>query len=391
MNIGIHIETNLLSCLFCLLLYDQQRRHKVFDFLGTTTFNSLLWACILVMSLDSISWFMMADILPHADHHLMLVQSFYYFVQSILPMYFMAYCYNTSGRRVHPVSWPIIYAAIAFTAFVLIQNYTTGFAFYVENNSVHRNDDFWMAIIAPLLYITTAMVLCTIFFVRNLKSTDEKRKISFHMFVCVGISFIGAICCSLVDYVSPWHIFVAALVYLYMRLHGYRERNLDILAYTDSLTGLKNHAMYTILKNNMDQRIRTERSLRFAVAVMDVNLLKKTNDLYGHQIGNELIINASRLICSTFQHSPVCRIGGDEFVAILEGSDYERCEELCQQFRNTVANATFVCENQEYPLSVAIGIATYSAKEHHSFEELFHLADERMYENKSLISQRRTK
>lgn len=390
MNVGIHLETNILSCLFCWLLYDQQRRHKVFDFLGSTAFNSLLAACIFIMVLDSTTWLMMANIIPHTDQHLLFVQSIYYFVQALIPMYFMMYCYNTSGHKVHPFVEFVAYIAAFFTLLVLISNYTYGFAFYVENNNIYRNHGFITAILAPMLYITTSMVLCTIFMLRNRKGSDEKRNISFHMFVCIGISFVGAIVCSFVEFVSPWHIFIAALIYLYMRLHGYREHHLDVLAYTDSLTGLKNHAMYSVLKENMDKRIRTNDNLHFAVAVMDVNYLKQVNDVCGHRAGDDLLKSASRIICHTFDHSPVCRIGGDEFVAILEGSDYENREALRAQFEESMQSATFFSENRELPLSIALGICQFSPKKHYSFEEVFHEADEAMYQNKAAIKAART-
>lgn len=390
MNVGIHLETNILSCLFCWLLYDQQRRHKVFDFLGSTAFNSLLAACIFIMALDSVTWLMMANIIPHTDPHLLFVQSIYYFVQALIPMHFMIYCYNTSGRKIHPISYPIIYLAVIFTLLVLISNYTYGFAFYIENNNVYRGDRFILAILAPMLYVTASLVICTVFMLRNRKGSEEKRNISFHMFVCISITFVGAVICSFVDFVSPWHVFVAALIYLYMRLHGYRERNLDILAYTDSLTGLKNHAMYSVLKENMDKRIRTNTNLHFAVAVMDVNYLKQVNDAYGHRAGDDLLVSASQMICRVFDHSPVCRIGGDEFVAILEGSDYENREALRTQFEDAMQSATFLSGNRELPLSIALGICQFSQKKHHSFEEVFHEADEAMYQNKAAIKASRT-
>ena len=59
----------------------------------------------------------------------------------------------------------------------------------------------------------------------------------------------------------------------------------------------------------------------FAVAVCDVNGLKAINDTLGHQAGDKLIREASMLICNTFKHSPVYRVGGDEFVVILIGQD----------------------------------------------------------------------
>ena len=301
----------------------------------------------------------------------------------------LIYCYNTSGRKIHKYSYPLVYLAAIITIVVLVNNYFHGFAFYVSGNTILRGDDYWMAIAGPMLYIAASLVLCFIFFVRNRKATEEKRNISLHMLVAIGITSLGALACAFVSFVSPWYTFVAAMVYLYMRLHGYRERNLDILAYTDSLTGLKNHAMYSVIKENMDKRIRTEQNLRFAVAVMDVNFLKQINDACGHRAGDDLLINASRRICNTFDHSPVCRIGGDEFVAILEGYDYDNRESLRVQFEETMLTATFVSEGRECPLSIAIGIRDFSEKQHKSFEEVFHGADEAMYENKDFVKKQR--
>jgi GGDEF domain-containing protein len=53
--------------------------------------------------------------------------------------------------------------------------------------------------------------------------------------------------------------------------------------------------------------------------MFDLNDLKHINDRYGHERGDEYIVNCCRLICQVFKHSPVFRIGGDEFVALLRG------------------------------------------------------------------------
>ena len=75
------------------------------------------------------------------------------------------------------------------------------------------------------------------------------------------------------------------------------------------------------------------------VAVCDVNSLKAVNDTLGHKAGDEIIRRACSLICNTFKHSPVYRIGGDEFAVILSGRDYERRQELLSEME----------ENEPYP------------------------------------------
>ena len=384
MNIGIHIETDILSCLFCILLFSQQKRHKIFDFLGSTAFNSLLWASVGIMVVDIVSWFFMGSLIPHTDHHLMLVQTLYYLLQALLPLYFMVYCLNTTGKTLGKALSILMYLPVLFTLVMLTVNIRTGYAFYILDNPVIRGPGFMWAIIAPMIYLTISLILCLTFYFRSRSTSVEQRKIAFHMLMCVLISYLGALACTVINYISPWHVFVASLIYLYIQLHGHRERHLDVLAFTDSRTGLKNHAAYSIIKGKMEQKLLTDPHTRFAIAMMDINDLKKTNDIHGHKAGDALIICAAQLLCRVFEHSPVCRIGGDEFIAILEQSDYENRTELAQRFSDQMNITTFFANEQELPLTVALGICDYDPNRHFSFDDVFQEADSAMYENKAL-------
>ena len=157
------------------------------------------------------------------------------------------------------------------------------------------------------------------------------------------------------------------------------------MAYTDSMTGLKNYAAYAHIKDRIVQQLTSDPNTPFAIAVMDVNNLKKVNDKYGHKAGNALLCAASRLLCDVFKHSPVCRIGGDEFVAILENSDSENREALYQTFADQMRSTTFTVEDVELPLTAALGLCTYAPQRHHSFDDVFQEADSAMYENKAKI------
>lgn len=385
MNAGIYIEMDILSSMFCFLLYYQQKKHRIFDFLGSTTFNYLLWASMGIMAVDIVSWLLMGDVIPHTDTALMLVQTLYYLIQAILPFFFLMYCINTTGKNLSKTSQILLSIPILVTLTVLLLNMKWSFAFYVENNLIARGDGFLYAIAAPVFYVTASEHLCFTFYLRCRNDSAERRKISFHMFVCISISFIGALVCSVVPYTSPWHAFVGALVYLYIQLHSYREQSLDILAYTDSLTGLKNYAAYTYIKGRIAHGMVETPNTHFSVVVMDVNDLKKVNDAHGHKSGDELLLCASKLLCDVFQHSPVCRIGGDEFVAILSGSDYENRSALYQSFMDRMKTTTFYTNYTYLPLSVALGMCDYSPEKHGAFDDVFQEADSAMYENKAKI------
>lgn len=157
-------------------------------------------------------------------------------------------------------------------------------------------------------------------------------------------------------------------------------------AYIDGLTGVKNVTAYKEYSKQIDEVIN-KNTLEFAIALFDVNGLKYVNDNFGHEKGNMLIIDSCRCICRAFKRSPVFRIGGDEFVAIIEGEDLEDLNNC----RNVLENQ-FEQVNEMYPdeymASVATGIAIYNESRHRCMEDVFKKADEAMYENKQEIKRK---
>ncbi|MCF0127172.1 MAG: diguanylate cyclase [Pseudobutyrivibrio sp.] len=150
------------------------------------------------------------------------------------------------------------------------------------------------------------------------------------------------------------------------------------MAMKDELTGLRNKTAYKQYVDKINiEYAGTDRD--YAVLVCDVNNLKLINDNYGHEEGDKLIIAASRVICKTFAHSPVFRIGGDEFVVIIDSEDYGNKDKLLSDFKEQMYNTPSV-SNADNP-SVAIGMAVYKA-DGRDFEELFATADMNMYTNK---------
>ena len=141
------------------------------------------------------------------------------------------------------------------------------------------------------------------------------------------------------------------------------------LAYRDALTGVKNKTAYQDTESRFEEEMRQGKP-EFAVVVLDINGLKKVNDTYGHDFGDMLIISACRLICKTFQHSPVYRIGGDEFVVILEKSDFDHYPELLEKLQKEIDgyNRNARADTQ---VSIARGIAIYNSETDLVFANVF--------------------
>nr|MCR4653535.1 diguanylate cyclase [Eubacterium sp.] len=151
------------------------------------------------------------------------------------------------------------------------------------------------------------------------------------------------------------------------------------LARRDELTGVKNKKAFCEEKQKFNRRINTESSgCQFSVVMCDVNDLKLANDTRGHNFGDELIQRACRMICEIYKHSPVFRIGGDEFAVVLTGRDYEQRANLLQDLKNE----TMINKKSRTGPVVACGMADYDSERDTCFSDVFQHADEFMYENK---------
>ncbi len=155
------------------------------------------------------------------------------------------------------------------------------------------------------------------------------------------------------------------------------------LANRDGLTGVHNKYSYNAEMFRINRNIGENKAKPFAVLMVDLNYLKSTNDEYGHDAGDNALIKLSNIICNIFVHSPVYRIGGDEFVIITRGHDYNHLEELVDTFNKEIEEAI---HNKELPpeeqISAAIGYSRYIPESDTTLDDVFKRADKAMYEKK---------
>lgn len=154
------------------------------------------------------------------------------------------------------------------------------------------------------------------------------------------------------------------------------------LANKDALTGIRNKTAY-------DKEIQGLKS-DYGIAMVDLNFLKKINDTYGHERGNFAIKKLCRLVCVTFEHSPVFRIGGDEFVVILKGSDLRNIDSLCAAFEEKLLESQNDAALEPWEkVSAAVGVAFYDSAIDANVESVFKRADQKMYERKKQMKAER--
>ncbi len=170
------------------------------------------------------------------------------------------------------------------------------------------------------------------------------------------------------------------------------------LALKDALTGVRSKHAYNNDIHMLEQALAKAASAKaagisdvnsvgaedniteFGVAVIDMNDLKKVNDSFGHEKGDIAIKEVCKIVCNVFVHSPVYRIGGDEFTVILKDHDLEHIDELISEFNSILSD---IAENKDLQpwerVSASIGFVRYNADIDDTPESTFRRADRAMY------------
>ena len=150
--------------------------------------------------------------------------------------------------------------------------------------------------------------------------------------------------------------------------------------YRDPLTGVKSKHAYIESERRLNDEITAGHAEPFSIVVCDVNGLKRVNDSLGHKAGDRLIRDAAMEICNIFEHSPVLRYGGDEFVVLLRGRDWKNRDALmaCLMECN-------VKNRESGGIVIACGLADFEQAVDDSVCRVFARADANMYKNKQAL------
>ena len=162
-----------------------------------------------------------------------------------------------------------------------------------------------------------------------------------------------------------------------------RIKEANELANRDALTGIRNKNAYDNEAEKLNKKIYYDNFCEFGIAMVDLNNLKVINDSFGHEKGNIAIRKICSLVCRKFAHSPVFRVGGDEFVVILENEDYNKPEVLVKELRREIEAISSKESLEPWErISAAIGWTIYDPKKDKNVESVLKRADALMYENK---------
>ena len=182
-------------------------------------------------------------------------------------------------------------------------------------------------------------------------------------------------------------IFASSLIYNFQnrghrRLISKQVQELNELAIHDPLTGLYNrHFLNEFMKKEFVRLERYEGKL--SIIIFDIDDFKKYNDMFGHECGDSILGELSKVLIENFRESDIiCRFGGDEFFIAMSNCGSKEAYVKCQELQKLVADRKLSCSIQvKDAVTLSIGIASFP-EDGKSAKELIKAADNALYQAK---------
>ena len=151
---------------------------------------------------------------------------------------------------------------------------------------------------------------------------------------------------------------------------------------TDALTGVLNRAALNSRAKEAFQKTETLQQ-PLSIVAFDIDYFKKVNDTYGHQAGDYILTELSKVVRDKLirENDVFARYGGEEFCLVLSGSNLKTAEEVAERVRHTIEQHRFVFQGQAIPVTLSAGVATRLPKDV-IWEDIFQRADVGLYESK---------
>ena len=293
---------------------------------------------------------------------------------------------RSSGMR---RSVKLMLIIMTFNIIVEIISLFNGIVFYIDSDGVfHRGCAYW----TYLAFCATDFIYVLFVFILN--GIRSKLRYLINILLITSIMVVGQAANTINGNINSGYMSIcvtAVLLYICIQnmLRHVMIETINVeknISHHDALTKVHSRVSYNDTVEDFNKMIESEaQGIKFAVCECDLNNLKIVNDTFGHELGDKYIIACCKTICNIFKHSPVFRIGGDEFVIILQNDDYEKIDKLKQMLDELSIKEI----NKDVPLfekkSFASGFAVYDYRRDTCFCDVFKRADQAMYENKKML------
>jgi len=156
------------------------------------------------------------------------------------------------------------------------------------------------------------------------------------------------------------------------------------ISVTDPLTRIFNRRyLFEILEKEFDRALRYKSSLSFVM--VDIDFFKRVNDRWGHQVGDQVLVDVANLLREELRKPDVLgRYGGEEFGVILPETNLKGAWVVAERYRTRVAEYRFGTAHNQIRSTISLGIATFPDSKVRTVDELVKVADDSLYQAKNL-------
>jgi two-component system cell cycle response regulator len=149
-------------------------------------------------------------------------------------------------------------------------------------------------------------------------------------------------------------------------------------ANTDPLTRLANRRSFFQMAASALAQIRRQHE-HFSVIMIDIDYFKPINDTYGHQAGDHVLVEVSKVLANAVREGDVlARMGGEEFVVASPNTNRLAAIVLSERLRKSIETSEFVFEGNQIQVTISLGIASLT-EEDEDIDKLLAIADSRLY------------
>lgn len=258
----------------------------------------------------------------------------------------------------------------------LIASLTITISYAVYTADLRAGSAYWLLVLPPLyclltgskrgLFYTIALSLpaIAILFIKS----DPENYLGYR-------SVINFVLAYFLSYV---------ICYLYENQYTTRDITLQKMAFQDPLTGAKNrHALKLFFeefnKKPIDPFLGEPQETH--LLIVDIDYFKSVNDEFGHDVGDSVLIEITELLHYYTDNDQVYRIGGEEFLIVLQKHDGKQAFSFAETIRRNIENSVFRYHQQNIKITVSIGIAQLNKGQ--TFKEFFKVADKNLYSAKN--------
>ena len=351
-------------------LRNQSNRHEFIN----RIFISLLIFNIAILFIDSFQIIFDGNPTELGGIVLKVATFIYYLLNPIIPLVWVLYIDFHIFKSKQKVK-RAIYACLPFLLihlfFLVMSNISSDYIYYIDSsNNYFRGPLLWITITLTYGLVLAATVMVIIF-----RKKIRKDEVLPLILFALPPAFAAIIQLANPGMTIIWPSVTISLLIIYIYIQAK-------LTTTDYLTGLFNRREYDNRIIMLNQH--KNKNLKMSGIVIDIDNFKTINDIYGHSVGDDALINLSEILkLSVRKDDFVARLGGDEFSIILLNQDEKALNEIVKRVKVNIQafNDTITIP---YKLNISIGYGEFVSDKFETIEKFFIFLDHKMYEAKQL-------